>query len=276
MSDDKVKHKRNNFRKRDDRFEKICVIAIVVIFVASVLIFKFINSDTRKNNYIKRQLRRSYDIVCQDDLSVSDNSFFVTTEDGISIVGTCSKFGKIESENYINHYYGFESAARITDEIAECFDDCVIVANNEFSHAWREEVETDTIHSYDEYLAAHNQLGSEELVKGLYVFVYIRENEDIEHVKTALSVLKNNEETIEVIICALPDGQYEAHRDFGKSVYTGGPYMDGLNDERGSGYHELFLNETVFGCNGKVGGYTRGYSWQECEYYENGEWVDIP
>ena len=75
------------------------------------------------------------------------------------------------------------------------------------------------------------------------------------------------------MICALPDDQFEGHRDFGKSVYTGGSYMDGLNDGRGADYHESFLNETVFDHEGMVGKYSSRF--KECKYYENSEAVEM-
>lgn len=248
----------------------IILITVVIVFFAGIAGVFSLRSDMHRLDYIKRQLAKTYGVTFADGGSISkDDVFSITSSDGVDVTGTCNMMGKIRTESYINHYYGAESARRISDKIGACFDECVIVANNEYQHNWAYVVASGTINSYEEYLA------SLDVSDIPYVFVYVRETESSDNVKDALSILIADNEPLKVLICALPDDKYEAHRDFGQSVYTGGPYMDALNDPRGSEHHEEFLLETVFDHEGKVGLYSHGLSGTTCEYLENNEWIEL-
>lgn len=149
-----------NDAKANDRLEKrhnavpdaIWLLVIVAIMIGAGA-FIYLRSDIHRLKYIEHQLKGTYGITCTDG-DVSDEFFNVQTADGITVKGTCSRTGNITAETYINYYYGAESAQRITDEIGDCFDECVIVANNEYLHNWTLPVATGSIGSYDEYLAS--------------------------------------------------------------------------------------------------------------------------
>ena len=139
------------------------MVLLVLVLSVGAGAFVFLGSDMHRLNYIKQQLGDTYDVTFADDGAISEsNVFSVTSSDGVGVIGTCNWKGKIETETYVHHYYGIVSAHRISDEIAACFDECVIVANNEYQHLWKQYIATDTLKSYDDYLASF------EVSEGLY------------------------------------------------------------------------------------------------------------
>lgn len=204
-------------------------IVLVVVVLALIAILFFYNP--LRMGRIKKQLQDQYGVEFSADTTngIKGKIFLLKSKnEGVKVRGTCDFFGNVKTENYVNYYYADECKQDIYDKIGDYFDDCIVVANFiTDSRLCVTEFPFKSINSYEDYLNA-----TKDLVYMQYhvrVRVYLREQEDLEHVVAAREFLESTDEYIWVSFYAIPDDYYDALKKSGIYCIDVGDYMDEFN-----------------------------------------------
>lgn len=212
---------------QDNKKVVIGIVGIILIGLLAGLVLSF---SPLKKTYIKRQLQKMYGVTFTDvegsniyKASNGKNYVFQTTDNGITTttVGTCNFFGKIKTDSYIHYYYADECKQYIQDEIGSCFDDCVVIVNDDANDLYNVKLKVDDIASYEDYLEALK--ASEDCNGKKSVIVYVREAEDLKHLTDADTILEKDSQTYRVDYYMVPD-------DFFDELKESGIYCYGFSD----------------------------------------------
>lgn len=243
---------------------------ILVIGIGIYLVISFFHSSTFRKAYMNWQFRKAYGVTLFYGAGTidSNNQFIAQTEDGVCVFGSCDFWGNIKTESYINYYYADESAEHIREEIASCFDDCIVVVDEDSNLLAMTEFDVNSINSYEEYLTSINGGKDDNRIN---VIVFLRETEDINHVVNAIEILKVNNEDFDVFFRMVSDDIYDAFKDRGVYCYylTVSDYMQELFNSLGEENKMRFYDMSGT-CYGR---YVHWYDRYEIKV--DGEWVPV-
>jgi len=226
--------------------EIILIGVCIIVFIVGVMVMVF-HSYTVRSSSIKDQMEKMYGLsVDSAGVKIVNDSFSFKTAEGINVYGTCDWFGKVKTDSYVNYFYADECADHIRDEIGDCFDEALFITDDlKLSELAKIQFDACSISSYDDYVAATAAaFDAGPLSKTNYrisVRVYIKENEDLDHVEDAIAILESNNEYADVYFYVIDDDIYESHEFLGIYTYYVGDYMDVLFYSLGDKSFDRFL-----------------------------------
>jgi len=242
---------------------------LVVVFTCGIL-----NMNGVRLKNVERQMSRKYGVSFADENnSLTENGFNIKSADGIRVYGTCNWFGKVKTESYINYAYADESIEYIREKIGSYFDECLIIRDNMiFSELSLVQFDSNSIKSFEDYEAAVESYSEEKSYYKMAVRVYIREDESIDHIAEAISVLKENNETWSVYFFAVPDDLFDMHIDRNLYCYCiGEPVFDAMECMGTDNYERV--ENLIYRKEGECGLYSPRYNMMEVLIDD--EWVDV-